>query len=156
MIHIEEIKVCGESDAGAFEGAFTFKQGLQVVSADNRFGKSLAVSSIAWCLGLEPMFGLQDNDASRFPVAVREVIDLDDKVNVPVRSSRSILTLKRGDGADGASSHTSRLQARKQTMKDEAAGLQNFLFNWCGIPRAPLVTNEHRAPFLHRSKRGMD
>jgi hypothetical protein len=39
------------------------------------------------------MFGLQDNDPSRFPVAVREVIDLDGRVNVTVHSSRSILTL---------------------------------------------------------------
>src|SRR3954468_11510123 len=98
MIRIEEIKVRGESDVGSFEGSFTFKEGLQVVSADNHFGKSLAVTSIAWCLGLERMFGLQDNDQSRFPMAVREVIDLDDKVNVPVRSSRSILTLRRADG----------------------------------------------------------
>jgi hypothetical protein len=163
MIRIEEIKVSGKSDVGAFEGAFTLKEGLQVVSADNRFGKSLAVTSIAWCLGLEPMFGLQDNDASRFPTAVREVIDLDGKVNVPVRSSRAILTLRRTDGAGlrltreilgnsaevlveemsaGQSvSHTSRLHARRQTMKDETAGLQNFLFRWCGLKRTRLVTN---------------
>jgi len=163
MIRIEEIKVCGQSDAGAFEGSFAFKEGLQVVSADNHFGKSLAVTSIAWCLGLEPMFGLQDNDASRFPMAVREVIDLDGNVNVPVRTSCSVLTLRRADdaglrltreilgnpaevlveelGADHTVSQTSRLQARKQTMKDEAAGLQNFLFAWCSLPRAPIVTN---------------
>jgi hypothetical protein len=163
MIHIEEIKVCGESDAGAFEGSFAFKEGLQVVSANNHFGKSLAVNSIAWCLGLEPMFGLQDNDPSRFPMAVREVIDLDGKINVPVRSSRSILTLRRADGAvlrltreilgnpadvlveelraDRTISKTSRLQARKQTMKDETAGLQNFLFTWGGLRRAPIMTN---------------
>lgn len=163
MIRIEQIQVCGESDAGAFEGSFTFKAGLLVVSADNHFGKSLAVTSIAWCLGLEPMFGLQDNDTSRFPVAVREVIDIAGRVNIPVRSSRSILTLKRADGAslrltreilgtpsevlveelgmDGTVSRASRLQARKQTMKDEAAGLQNFLFAWCGLPRTPVMTN---------------
>jgi hypothetical protein len=185
MIHIEEIKVCGESDAGPFEGFFAFEEGLQVVSADNHFGKSLAVTSIAWCLGLERMFGLQDNDASRFPMAVREVIDLDGNVNVPVRSSRSILTLRRADGVglrlsreilgdpadvlvgpDHTVSHTSRLQARKQTMKDEAAGLHNFLFAWCSLPRTPIVTNrgeeselyleKHCAPFLHRPERGMD
>lgn len=163
MIRIEEIKVCGESDIGKFEGTFTFKEGLQVVSASNHFGKSLAVTSIAWCLGLECMFGLQDNDVSRFPVAVREVIDLDGRVNIPVRSSRSILTLKRADGiglrltreilgspaeviveelsADDAVTRTSRLQARRQTMKDEAAGFQNFFFKWCGLLRTQVVTN---------------
>jgi hypothetical protein len=92
MIRIEEIKICGQSDAGAFEGSFAFKEGLQIVSANNRFGKSLAVTSIAWCLGLEPMYGLQDNDPARFPTAVRDVIDLDGTFNVPVRSSCSILS----------------------------------------------------------------
>ena len=171
MIRIEEIKVCGDSDAGAFEGSFAFKEGLQVFSADNHFGKSLAVTSIAWCLGLERMFGLQDNDASRFPMAVREVIDLDSKVNVAVRSSRSILTLRRNDGAglrltreilgdpaevlveelgsDLTVSRTSKLEARKRTMSDETAGLQNFLFEWCGLPRTPIVTNRGEVSELY-------
>lgn len=163
MIRIEKIIVCGQSDAGAFEGSFTFKEGLQVISADNHFGKSLAVTSIAWCLGLEPIFGLQDNDTSRFPMAVREVIDLNGNVNVPVRSSRSILILRRTDGArlritreilgnpaevvveelgpDLTVARVSRLEARKWTMSDEAAGLQNFLYKWCGLPRTPVMTN---------------
>jgi len=163
MICIEEIKVCGESDSGRFEGSFTFTNGLQVISADNFFGKSLAVTSIAWCLGLERMFGLQDNDPSRFPLAVRESADLGGKSEVPVRSSLAILTLRRSDGigvrlsreilgnpaevfveelnADNSISRQSRLQARKWTMKDEAAGLHNFLFIWCGLPRTPVLTN---------------
>jgi len=163
MIQIEEIKICGESDAGAFEGSFVFQEGLQVVSADNHFGKSLAVTSIAWCLGLEHIFGLQDNDASRFPIAVREVIDLAGRVDVPVHSSRSILTLRRADGvrirltreilgnpaqvlveelaADLTVARASRLQARRQTMKDAVAGFQNFLFTWCDLPRTPVMTN---------------
>ncbi len=163
MIRIEEVKVSGESDAGQFAGAFTFDEGLQVVSADNHFGKSLAVTSIAWCLGLERMFGLQDNDISRFPMAVREVIDFDGRAHIPVRSSRAIITLRRNDGeglrltreilghpaevlveelaSDLTVTRTSRLQARRHTMKDESAGLQNFLFTWCSLPRTPIVTN---------------
>lgn len=163
MIRIETIKVCGTSAVGEFEGGFVFKEGLQVISADNHFGKSLAVTSIAWCLGLECMFGLQDNDASRFPMAVREVIDFEGQFNIPVHSSRSILTLRRNDGAglrltrdilgnsaeviveelkpDSSILQTSKLQARKQTMKDETVGLQNFVFAWCGLKRMPIVTN---------------
>ena len=163
MIHIEEVKVGGKSDAGLFQGSFEFKEGLQVVSADNHFGKSLAVTSIAWCLGLERMFGLQDNDPSRFPMAVREVIDLGGRVNIPVRASWSALTLRRSDGlglrltreiigdpeyvlieelsAEQRVLNTSKLQARKHTMKDAAGGLQNFLFSWCGLTRTPLLTN---------------
>lgn len=171
MIRIEEIKVCGESDAGTFEGAFGFNQGLQVVSADNHFGKSLAVTSIAWSLGLEHIFGLQDNDTSRFPMAVREVIDFNGKSNVPVRSSRSILTLRRTDGVglrltrdilghpadvlveelgpDLTISRSCRLYARKRTMKDEAAGLHNFLFAWIGLPRTEVMTNRGEVSELY-------
>jgi hypothetical protein len=163
MIRIVDISVRGNSQEGEFEGTFVFEEGLQVVSANNHFGKSLAVTSIAWCLGLERMFGLQDNDPSRFPVAVREVIELNGKVNVPVLSSRSIMTIERtggdrlrltreimGDPArvsieeltrDGSVTRKSILQARKQTMKDESGGLQNFLFSWCSLPRAAIVNN---------------
>ena len=163
MIRIEEIGVSGISEAGPFNGAFQFKEGLQVVSAHNHFGKSLAVNSIAWCLGLERMFGLQDNDPSRFPVAVREVIDIAGQINVPIHSSQAAITLRRSDGAKltltraiignpeevlikelnphHSAPQTSKLHARKQTMKDAAAGLHNFLFEWCSLPRAPVVTN---------------
>ena len=163
MIRIVNITVQGSSKEGEFQGSFSFEEGLQVVSADNHFGKSLAVSSIAWCLGLERMFGLQDNDPSRFPVAVRDVIDLNGQINIPVLSSRSLLTIARTDSSllrltreiqgdpkhvvveelasDGSIIRTSKLLARKQTMKDEAGGLQNFLFSWCGFPRTPIVNN---------------
>ncbi len=83
-----EMMVRGVLDAGPFEGGFSFAPGLQIVSAKNHFGKSLAVKSVAWCLGLERMFGLQDNDPACFPVAVRDVVDFDDVHSVPVRSSR--------------------------------------------------------------------
>lgn len=163
MIHIVEITVRGISQLGEFAGSFTFEPGLQVISAHNRFGKSLAVTSLAWCLGLEKMFGLQDNDPSRFPVAVRDVIELDGQIDVPVLSSRSIVTIERTGGnrlrltreikgdptnviveeisASDEVSRTSTLFARKQTMKDETGGLQNFLFGWCGLPRTPIVNN---------------
>jgi hypothetical protein len=45
------------------------------------------------------MFGLQDNDPSRFPVAVRDVIALAGQTDVPVRSSSASLTIERTDGA---------------------------------------------------------
>ncbi len=35
---------------------------------------------------------------------------------------------------------TSRLYARRQTMKDEHGGLQRFLFDWLGLPRKPVMT----------------
>ena len=161
MIRLVDVTVRGESDIGPFAGSFVFAPGLQVISAHNRFGKSLAVTSIAWCLGLERMFGLQDNDPARFSVAVREVIELDGQTNVTVRSSEASLTLERNDGArvrltraikgdpsealveeivsDGTVLRTSRLFARKFTMKDETGGLHHFLFEWAGLQRMAVM-----------------
>jgi hypothetical protein len=163
MIRIVDIVVRGNSARGEFAGSFNFAPGLQVISAHNRFGKSLAVTSIAWCLGLERMFGLQDNDPARFPVAVRDVIEFPGETDVPVLESRVAITLERTGGerlrltrdikgnpanvvveelaADGRITRTSTLLARKLTMKDETAGLQNFVFSWCGLPRTPVVDN---------------
>ena len=161
MIRILDITVRGNTDLGEFAGSFVLGPGLQVIAANNRFGKSLAVTSIAWCMGLERMFGLQDNDTSRFPVAVRDVIELDGRTDVPVRSSNAILTIERADSLrlrltreirgdpsqiaveeltpTGEITRTSTLFARKQAMKDKTGGLQNFLFAWCGLPRTPVV-----------------
>ncbi len=162
MISLLEIEVEGVSDAGPFGGGFSFVPGLQVISAQNYFGKSLAAKSIAWCLGLEPMFGLQNNDPSCFPVAVRDVVDLGDGDQILVRSSAAILTVARSDGKRlrlwraikgdpaevvvqeltkaGQVERTSRLYARKYTMKDEHGGLQRFLFEWMGLPRVQVMT----------------
>ena len=163
MIRIVDIAVRGKSARGEFAGSFKFESGLQVISAQNRFGKSLAVTSIAWCLGLERMFGLQDNDPARFPVAVREVIEFPGETDVRVMESRAAITLERTSGeqlrltrdikgnpanvlveelgANGNIARTSTLLARKLTMKDEAAGLQNFVFAWCGLPRTSVLDN---------------
>ena len=163
MIRIVDIAVRGKSARGEFAGSFKFESGLQVISAHNRFGKSLAVTSIAWCLGLERMFGLQDNDPARFPVAVREVIEFPGETDVPVMESRAAITLERTGGeqlrltrdikgnpanvvveelgANGNIARTSTLLARRLTMKDETAGLQNFVFAWCGLPRTSVLDN---------------
>jgi len=65
-------------EIGPFGGGIAFDSGLQVLSAENGYGKSLAVAGIAWCLGLEKMFGLQSNDTSCFPLAVRDGLKLGD------------------------------------------------------------------------------
>jgi hypothetical protein len=110
---------------------------------------------------------LQDNDPSCFPVAVRDVIDFDDARSVLVKSSEATLMLEREDGArirlrreikgDPAEVfveeftpkldplRTSRLYARRQTMKDEHGGLQHFLFDWLGLPRVPVMTRRGQA-----------
>jgi hypothetical protein len=162
MITILEISIEGSSELGDYRGSFSFEAGLQVVSANNGFGKSLAVTAIAWCLGLEPIFGVQDNDISRFPSAVRDVVDLGDDVNVPVLESRASILIQRSDGArlrstrdikgtpakvvveefssSGEALRVSTLNARERTMKDETGGLHNFLFSWLGWTRSKVFS----------------
>ena len=62
MINLDSIEISGVSTTGEFVGSIGFSEGLQVVSAHNAFGKSLAVTAIAWCVGGEAVFGIPDND----------------------------------------------------------------------------------------------
>jgi hypothetical protein len=160
MIEITAIEVEGKTSRGEFRGAIELQPGLNVLSAENAYGKSLAMTAIPWCLGLEAMFGLQNNDPSRFPVAVRDVISLGAARDVEVASSLARLSLRRDDGATltitrpikgtsleivevvegGPSARTSRLRARRDTMVDETGGLQHFLFDWMRLPHALLMT----------------
>lgn len=162
MISIATIEVGGVSAAGEFRGTLEIKPGLQVVSADNAFGKTLACSAITWCLALEPMFGVRDDEPVRFPLAVRETVDLDGAKAARVISSYASITIVRSDGVrlrltrdivgnakevvveeseDGKTWRQSRLIARFRTMSDETGGLQNFLFRWLGLPRRELLNN---------------
>jgi hypothetical protein len=71
VIRLTEIEVSGQSEAGPFQGVLKLEPGLQVISARNAYGKSLAVTAFAWCLGVEAVLGNQDDDPSCFPEAVR-------------------------------------------------------------------------------------
>ncbi len=162
MIHLAKVEVRGQAEAGEFSGALTFAPGLQVISAHNAYGKSLAVRAIAWCLGLEPLFGNVDNDPVRLPEAVREYIDLDGHANSRVISAESTITIRDDAGrelvitrdikggdlasvrviekqADGGS-RESKLISRYKTMQDEHGGFQRFLFEWMNWPRLKVST----------------
>jgi hypothetical protein len=162
VIYLAKVEVRGQAEAGEFSGILTFAPGLQVISAHNSYGKSLAVTAIAWCLGLEPIFGNADNDPTRLPEAARGYVDLDGHANSRVISAESSITIrdeaarelvitrdiKGGDltsvkicekYADGES-RESRLIARRRTMQDEHGGLQRFLFEWMNWPRLKVST----------------
>lgn len=161
MIRLSEIQVSGESEAGPFRGVLGLGPGLQVISARNAYGKSLAVTAFAWCLGIEAVLGNQDNDPSCFPEAVRDEIDLGGQTAVRVRTSECSIKLVDGNNreiqitraikgdsrtvglserlANGAI-RESRLLARRGAMQDEHGGLQHFLFGWLGWPRERVST----------------
>lgn len=161
MIRLERIEVRGHSEAGQFRGALNLAPGLQVVSARNSYGKSLAAKAVAWCLGIEPMFGLQDNDPVFFPEAAREEIEFPGLPPSRVVSSECSVTLVHEDGRrvaltrsirggdrttvlvredQGEDVRESRLRARRETMQDEFGGLQRFLFDWLKWPRQTVTT----------------
>lgn len=94
MIQLSRIEVRGRAAAGEFSRILEVGPGLQVISAHNAFGKSLAVKSVAWCLGLGTMFGSADNDPIMLPEAVRESLDLDGHPNTPVISSECAIWIE--------------------------------------------------------------
>ncbi len=162
MIRLKRIEIRGRAAAGEFSGSLGFGTGLQVISAQNAYGKSLAVKSVAWCLGLEPMFGNVDNDPIILPEAVRESVTLEGYPDSPVISSECAIwieddagrqleirrDIKGGDrtvvqvretGKDGRTRST-KLMARKSTMLDESGGFQRFSFDWLGWPLIDVPT----------------
>ena len=162
MIYLSNIEIKGVAEAGEFSGTLALKPGLQVITARNSYGKTLAVKAIAWCLGLEPIFGNIDNDPAFFPEAVRESLELSGHALTRVLSSSATITIRDNSerqleivrdikGGDPAlvvvreTSHDgkvreSKLFARKLTMSDEHGGFQRFLFEWMGWPRTQVST----------------
>ena len=157
MSYLARIEVRGRAEAGEFSGLLELSPGLQVISARNAYGKSLAVQAVAWSLGLEAIFGNADNDPIRLPEAVREDLELVGHEKSAVISSESIITIRddqkrqleirraikggersvvvvRETSMDGKT-RESKLLARKLTMKDEHGGFQRFLFEWLNWPR---------------------
>jgi len=160
--HLSRIEVWGTAEQGEFAGTLELSPGLQVITAHNAFGKSLAAKAITWCLGLEPIFGNPDNDPIRLPEAVRESLELTADTKSRVISSHCRITIsdeagrelqlsrdiKGGDVTvitvreqekDGTVRH-SKLFARKLTMNDEHGGFQRFLFEWMKWPRLNVST----------------
>jgi hypothetical protein len=161
VIQITEITVRGQSDAGPFAGEIRLSPGLQVITARNAYGKSLAVTAVAWCLGAEAVLGNPDNDSSCFPEAVRVELEILHNQTARVLSSECSIRIAdqngrqlqltraiKGDSrivrvkewSTAGESRESKLSARQQAMQDEHGGLQHFLFEWMKWPRAQVAT----------------
>src|SRR5258706_12258946 len=98
MIEIEQIVINGMSSGGAFAGFLKLDPGLQIISGGNHYGKSLTATVIAWCLAVEPMFGISDNQPICFPEAVRERLHFGDGTQQLVTASRGGVFVKHSDG----------------------------------------------------------
>jgi hypothetical protein len=116
---------------------------------------------VAWCLGIEPIFGLPDNDASCFSEAARDEFEVPNKpparvlhsecsVSLSDRKARRIRLTRAIQGdrrtvqveeiQGDTIVRTSKLTARSKTMQDEHGGLQRFLFEWLKWPREEVST----------------
>jgi hypothetical protein len=161
MIEIEQIVINGLSTGGAFAGVLKLESGLQIISGGNHYGKSLTATVIAWCLAVEPMFGISDNQPICFPEAARERLDLGDGTQHLVTASRGGLFIKHSDGrrlqlwraikgdttvidvreiSSSGNVKTIRLNTRFETMQDSTGGMQFFFFEWMGWPREKVST----------------
>ena len=159
MIRLESIDVKGVSDAGPFSGTLPLSPGLQVISAHNSYGKSLAATTIVWCFGAEPLLG-QDNDPACFPLAAREEIEFEGRKAKVISSECSVQlahsnghrlrlsrdikgdvkTVRAEETSPSGAIHRSKLNARFRSMQDEHGGLQRFLVEWIGWPRKQVST----------------
>lgn len=162
MTYIKALRVGGTTRSGrAFRGELTLRSGVQVVSADNAFGKTLLGTAIPWCLGLEPMYGLPNDDPARFPEAVRSTITLEGEDHA-VDASWAEVVFAAHDGREvqlhraiiggdcsvvevqetGAQGKVTelRLLARHNTFADPQTGLQAYLFEFWGLPKQELKT----------------
>jgi len=98
MIRLAAIEVRAQTAAGTFAGLLELDRGLQVISADNAYGKSLAMKTVAWCLGVEPIFGIYNDDPTCFPEAVLARLENPGSAYAQVLSSECRILLVHEDG----------------------------------------------------------
>jgi hypothetical protein len=169
VIQILAIQIHGKSEKGDFVGRLEFAPGLQVISGRNNFGKSLAAEAIAWCLGIEMIFGRKESDPTFLPEAVLEELSFPQAKNVRVISSEACLSLLREDGervelARGITHDRNKVRIRHHSsigesnltlqtgsgsLAEQASGFQRFLFEWFGWPIKQATTFEGRETSIY-------
>jgi predicted nucleic acid-binding Zn-ribbon protein len=163
VIRLSYVEVSGVSSSGPFRGRFDFGAGVQIVSAKNSYGKSLASKAIAWCLGVEVIFGIPANDTALFPDAVCTEVDFPEAAGATVLSSQCSIGLVHSDGRslsltrviiggdrtqiavtesdkDTSEARSSILQTKRHTMQDSTGGFQHFFYEWMRWPRTSILT----------------
>jgi hypothetical protein len=156
MINLVRAGVSGDSEYGPFKGELSFEAGLQVITGKNGYGKSLSVVAVAWCLGLEPMFGLQRNDPSIFPDGARSQFLLESGKPSRVIKSHAFVEMSFGkERAIVRRAITGGVPERVEvefpasgarrtliagSLADAAGGFQAALFKLAGLPIAEVMT----------------
>jgi hypothetical protein len=180
VIYIASVEVRGESERGRFSGRLPdrdggeFSPGLQVISGNNYFGKTLAARAIAWCLNLEAMFGRKDSDQTFFPHAGYDDLDIDGHTSVRVLSSEAHLVLVRDDGerlelTRGITHDRNKLRIWRHhasgedrltlltgpgSMTEQTTGFQRYLFEWFRWPVVQITSYEGGEPFIYAENLG--
>lgn len=162
---IENVVISGESAIGPFSGSLSFTPGLNVICANNAFGKSLIYTAIEWCLGLEILYVTSPGNDEIFSDAVRTLINLEDTKDVVVLSSKARLTLSGGPnvkitlsrsikGGDtriieaefkGVTSKAPEgtkilYQTGQGSLADKNGGFQAFILELLGVPSFEVMT----------------
>lgn len=162
---IEKVVISGEAATGPFSGTISFTPGLNVICADNAFGKSLIYSAIEWCLGLEILYVTTAGNNEIFSEAVRTLVNLEDRKDVEVLSSNAQLILSggpntkitlrrsikgeeskiieaefRGIAPNMPDGVKVRYQVGSGSLTDKTGGFQAFLLELLGIPSFEVMT----------------
>jgi predicted nucleic acid-binding Zn-ribbon protein len=95
MLRIRHLLLSVNTDKGAFGTKRSFRDGLNVIRAENWAGKSILVQSIIYALGLEGMFGPSQDVP--LPYAVTDYLDFKDG-RASVLDSMVSLEIENGDG----------------------------------------------------------
>lgn len=98
-LRIRHLRLRAETARGRFGADFAFSDGLVVLRADNSRGKSTAVKSILFALGLERMVTARSTDVLTSAMRENLIYDMDTKAETPVIGSWVALEIQNEPGS---------------------------------------------------------
>jgi hypothetical protein len=168
MITLVRGGVKGMTDRGEFAGELRFAPGVTVIQGDNHRGKSTIAASIAWCLGLEVLYGMQKNDPGLFSEAARSQMVYPDGKSVSVLASHAFLEMNIGSTAMilrrsilgggrpdyvemelTATGEKRNLLVGQGALADDVGGFQATLFKSAGMPIETVLTPSGRPSSIY-------